>query len=635
MKLLASLAALQLAVRGESDGGLLRVENGVLVCSERHWNDCIEEQPFSLVSFSGPPELCEECAETKSVLEELATSLKQEDLTVASVDCEKYEPICQKLRVPGLPSLLLFDHGQPALYYRGPRDRTELERWTRAHMQPLLVSLQNPGDLKAALERYSTLLVIGTSRKQPGSFNKRLEPLARALRDVDLKLGVAVADVVFAERMSLKLSEAGDAVVRRTHGDDVPLARSLVPAALGEPSQQQTKALHELLGRVVEASFGSLDKLDALSAKKYASRGRPVVALLGDPRSKSFEDKATVLQALQQRDAEAVAHLSFAWLHPDSELDVAKRMRSQREELFNNAQVFVLTEEARWHFDGDSVDSLRDWVLQWKADPATQQLQSESKGEYGDYVDAPKYPEAVDEVEESSERMQIRLNPLVKVRGDTWQQLLQKDGVLGDYDALRSRDRIVLMCDADGRVDDSAKQPCQEALQEFRQLATHFGPSVSGDDGVLVGFIDSGRNEVYGVQMSSSPVVLFFPAGTHGAEVTEEVPHPQDKSTTVTRTHKDFLVYRDRVEADDLITFICSLGERVDEEKSCVVEVALKPGEEMDEKTKAMLDKLYEDVEEEEDDNVNLEEAPGAPRVVSQEDTDSPARVQMDLKDEL
>lgn len=91
-------------------------------------NEVLGEEGFVLVDFWAP--WCGPCRMLSPTVEELAQEYSGE-LKVASVNVDEQPELAQEYQVMSIPTLLLFQNGQPRAASVGLKPKTALKSWLR------------------------------------------------------------------------------------------------------------------------------------------------------------------------------------------------------------------------------------------------------------------------------------------------------------------------------------------------------------------------------------------------------------------------------------------------------------------------------------------------------------------------
>ncbi|KAJ2705191.1 protein disulfide-isomerase precursor, partial [Coemansia spiralis] len=110
----------------------------VKVLTTETFKEWTAAQELALVEFYAP--WCGHCKSLAPEYEKAATTLKDEGISLAKVDCTEEQALCEEMEVPGFPTLKIFRSGTPT-DYNGPRKEEGIVSYLRKQLLPPLSTL--------------------------------------------------------------------------------------------------------------------------------------------------------------------------------------------------------------------------------------------------------------------------------------------------------------------------------------------------------------------------------------------------------------------------------------------------------------------------------------------------------------
>merc|ERR1712088_1035273 len=178
-------------------------EEGVLVLTEKNFEQALSENEFVLVEFYAP--WCGHCKALAPEYAKAAGQLAEKDSPVklGKVDATEEGPLAEKFEVRGYPTLKFFRNGKP-MEYNGGRTADTIIAWVEKKTGPVASTLADVDAAKKFVED-NELAVIGFFAEAEGAAAKAFLEVAGAMDD--LKFAIGNADIAAEHKVS------GDAIV--------------------------------------------------------------------------------------------------------------------------------------------------------------------------------------------------------------------------------------------------------------------------------------------------------------------------------------------------------------------------------------------------------------------------------------
>ncbi|KAJ2047858.1 protein disulfide-isomerase precursor [Coemansia sp. S16] len=205
--MLSTVAAL--AVTGVVSASADEEKSDVTVLTTETFKEWTAAQDLALIEFYAP--WCGHCKSLAPEYEKAATILKDENISLAKVDCTTAQALCEEMEIPGFPTLKVAKNGDFATY-NGTRKEGGIISYMRKQLLPALSVLDQDSFTK--FTKSERVVVVGFVEDVESPEYAELELLAKELRD-DLLFGV-----VKSAEMAKEHGIAGPGVVVYKEFDD-------------------------------------------------------------------------------------------------------------------------------------------------------------------------------------------------------------------------------------------------------------------------------------------------------------------------------------------------------------------------------------------------------------------------------
>ncbi|KAJ2539678.1 protein disulfide-isomerase precursor [Coemansia sp. RSA 1933] len=171
-------------------------KSDVVVLNTENFKEWVSAQNLALVEFYAP--WCAHCKSLAPVYEKVASTLKEEGISLAKVDCTEEQSLCEEMEIPGFPTLKVFKDGDHSAY-NGSRQEEGIISYMRKQLLPPLSQLTE--DNFAKFTKSDRVVVVGFIDDSESADYTNLEALANELRD-DYSFGV-VTDKALAKEQGI------------------------------------------------------------------------------------------------------------------------------------------------------------------------------------------------------------------------------------------------------------------------------------------------------------------------------------------------------------------------------------------------------------------------------------------------
>lgn len=227
-------------------------KSDVKVLNTDNFKEWTDAQDLALIEFYAP--WCGHCKSLAPEYEKAATTLKDENISLAKIDCTEEQALCENMEVPGFPTLKVFKDGEFATY-NGTRKEDGIIRYMRKQRLPVLSVLE-----KGTFDEFAKsdrVVVVGFIEDTKSDEYAELEILAKELRD-EYTFGV-VTDKKLAAKHGF--TESGVTLYKQF--DD------------GEEEYEGKITADELRAFVKASSVPILDEISPETYPMYAQAGLP------------------------------------------------------------------------------------------------------------------------------------------------------------------------------------------------------------------------------------------------------------------------------------------------------------------------------------------------------------------------
>merc|ERR1711863_152743 len=183
------------AVLGAVTRAEIKKEEGVLVLTEKNFDEAIDGNEFVLVEFYAP--WCGHCKSLAPEYAKAAGQLAEKDspIKLGKVDATEESKLAEKFEVRGYPTLKFFKNGKP-VEYNGGRTAETIISWVEKKTGPPAKALAGADEAKAFVDG-KTVAVIGCFKDETTDAAKAFLAVASNLDD--LAFGVTGDEAVCSE----------------------------------------------------------------------------------------------------------------------------------------------------------------------------------------------------------------------------------------------------------------------------------------------------------------------------------------------------------------------------------------------------------------------------------------------------
>ncbi|KAJ2314783.1 protein disulfide-isomerase precursor, partial [Coemansia sp. RSA 2704] len=191
--MLSAVAALAISGASAAED----TKSDVKVLTTETFKEWTAAQKLALVEFYAP--WCGHCKALAPEYEKAATALKDEEISLAKVDCTEEQALCEEMEIPGFPSLKVFKDGDHAAY-NGTRKEAGIISYMRKQLLPPLSKID-----AASFDKFTKadrVVVMGFVEDSDSDEYSVLDTLAKELRD-EFTFGV-ITDSELAKEHGVK-----------------------------------------------------------------------------------------------------------------------------------------------------------------------------------------------------------------------------------------------------------------------------------------------------------------------------------------------------------------------------------------------------------------------------------------------
>ncbi|KAF8076444.1 protein disulfide isomerase [Lyophyllum atratum] len=338
------LLALASLVLGETASDVLKLTSAT-------FEESVSNNPLMLVEFFAPWHL-------PLITEEAATTLKEKNITLASVDCVDEADLCQAKEVQGYPTLKVYKNGQ-AGEYSGPRKADGIISYMVKQSLPAVseVTAENHEEFQKA-DKLVVVAYLPTSTSEPAP---EFSAAAEKHRDEYL-FGLTTDE----EAIKAAGVTAPAIVVYRSF--DEPRSEYPYPV-----SSTTTKDLEDWL---VELAVPVIDEVSGENYAVYAQSPKPLAYLFLDPTT---EGKDAAIAAIKPCAQKYKSKVNFVWIDAVKFGDHAKALNLQ-EAKWPAFVIQDLDKQLKYPFDQSkeyTSEAAEAWVEQYLADKLEPTLKSQ------------------------------------------------------------------------------------------------------------------------------------------------------------------------------------------------------------------------------------------------------------------
>ncbi|GMM51434.1 protein disulfide isomerase [Starmerella bacillaris] len=242
-------------------------DSKVVDLTGENFMDYVNSHDLVLAEFFAP--WCGHCKKLAPEFEEAAAYLAdtEHDITLAKVDCTESKEFCMELEVQGFPTLFIYDHGDQAGQYQGPRKSADIIKHMLKQSLPVVSELKLAADVESWLEENHeenpvVFLYLGSEEVK---------------EDFEL--------IAKLHRNSLSFISSSDPKLKELYNSDL-----VVFKLDEEPESLEGEATRESIDKfVVENRFASFEDLGPDNYINYIESGIPMLyAFVGDESAREL-----------------------------------------------------------------------------------------------------------------------------------------------------------------------------------------------------------------------------------------------------------------------------------------------------------------------------------------------------------